>query len=212
MSKSHTVRRDECVASIAFAAGHFWQTIWDHPDNAELREARKNPWVLREGDELQIPDLRRKQVAVPTNATHRFKRKGVPERLRLRFGAPPFPRRGVPYLLLIDGQRHEGILDDQGELSHVLAPNASRAELTLAPDDGPAEHYVLGLRGLDPIDTIPGVQMRLRNLQFYRGRVDGELGPETLAAMRAFQTSADLERTPELDDATRAALLAAHGC
>jgi len=200
------------VASIAFAAGHFWQTIWEHPDNAELREARKNPWILREGDRLLIPDLRRKQVAVVTDATHRFKRRGVPERLRLRFGSPSFPRRGVPYVLLINGQRHEGVLDEQGELSHFLAPNATRAELTLAPPEQPPERYVLGLRNLDPIDTIRGLQMRLRNLQFYRGQIDGELGPETLGAVRAFQTSAELELTREPDDATRSALVEAHGC
>lgn len=213
MPKRHIVQPGECVASIAFEAGHFWQTIWEHPDNEALREARKDPWVLCEGDELTVPDLRRKLVTCSTDVNHRFKIKGVPERLRLRFGSPEFPRSGVPYTLTIDGERHEGTLDEQGELSHFLAPNATRAELELEPEDGPAEHYVLGLRGLDPIDTPRGVQLRLRNLQYYRGRIDGEIGePETIAAMQAFQRSAGLEPTLELDDETRAALRDAHGC
>jgi hypothetical protein len=213
MAKRHTVQAGECVASIAFENGHFWQTLWDHPDNAELREARKNPWILREGDELVVPDLRRKVVTCATDTPNVFKLEGVPEQLRLRFGSPDFPRRGVRYVLTIDGRDHGGELDDNGELCHFLTPNATRAELTLYPEGAESERYVLALRGLEPIDTPRGVQMRLRNLQFYRGELDGELGrPEFIAAMQAFQSSAGIEPTAELDDTTRSALLDAHGC
>jgi hypothetical protein len=212
MPTRHTAAANECVASIAFDTGHFWQTIWDHPDNAALREARSNPWILREGDVLLIPELRRKELSVAIDTTHKFRRKGVPEQLRLRFGSPEFPRRDVPYTLIIDHQSHEGVLDENGQLSHFLMPNATRAELTLRPDDGPPERYVLGLRGLEPIDTLRGVQMRLRNLQLYHAEVDGALGPDTVAAMRAFQVSAQIELTDNPDDATRSALVEAHGC
>jgi len=64
-----------------------------------------------------------------TAPTHRFKRRGVPERLRLRFGSPSFPRRGVPYVLLINGQRHEGVLDEQGEVARARWYH--RASITL---------------------------------------------------------------------------------
>lgn len=209
--KKHIVKRGECISSIAFETGHFWQTLWEHPDNAELRALRKNGHVLMEGDEVVVPDLRPKVVAVATGKTHIFRRKGVPEKLRLRFGDDQFPRAGIPYVLILDGQEIRGATDDKGELWHYLSPSARSAELILQPDGAPEEHYSLELRGLDPITEISGLQGRLRNLSYYSGPIDGELTDATVRAMRDFQASRKLTLTSEPDDATRDALLEAHG-
>ena len=48
--KHHTVQQGESVESIAHAAGHFWDTVWQHPDNAALRQLRRSPHVLLPGD------------------------------------------------------------------------------------------------------------------------------------------------------------------
>jgi hypothetical protein len=209
--RKHIVRRGECISSIAFESGHFWRVVWDHPDNAELRARRKSGHVLLEGDEVTVPALREKSVDVASGQSHKFRRKGVPEKLRLRFGDDEYPRAGVPYTLTIDGQELRGATDSKGELSHYLAPNARQAELVLQPEGAPEEHYVLELRGLDPVDEVTGLQGRLKNLGFYKGPLDGQLGDATVRAMQDFQASRRLSQTSEPDGATRQALLDAHG-
>ena len=66
MAKVHTIARGECLSSVAYAHQHFWQTLWEHPQNAALRERRGNPHVLYEGDSVFIPDPEPKQVAAAT--------------------------------------------------------------------------------------------------------------------------------------------------
>ena len=48
----YTVRQGDSIASIAFDHGFRWETIWQHPNNAGIRELRENPYVLHPGDEL----------------------------------------------------------------------------------------------------------------------------------------------------------------
>jgi peptidoglycan hydrolase-like protein with peptidoglycan-binding domain len=68
------------------------------------------------------------------------------------------------------------------------------------------------LAHLDPHVEVTGAQQRLRNLRHYAGKVDGDLGPRTEAALRAFQRDNGLEETGKLDDATCDALRSKHGC
>ena len=57
---------------------------------------------------------------------------------------------------------------------------------------------------------MTGVQMRLKNLGYYDGEIDGALERETDGALRLFQKSQDLEPTGELDEATRQRLEQEH--
>ena len=85
------------------------------------------------------------------------------------------------------------------------------AWLQLTPEDPEEEFFwSLALGALDPMETVTGVQARLNNLGFCCGKVDNVVGPRTRAALRAFQSSENLEVTGEVDDATRSKLLAAH--
>ena len=74
----------DCISSIAFNHGFFWETLWNHGSNSELKSKRKDPNILKEGDVVHIPDLTLKQETCATEARHRFKLKGVPAKLRLR--------------------------------------------------------------------------------------------------------------------------------
>lgn len=88
MPKVHRVRSGDCVSSIAFANGLFWETIWNDPANASLKDERGDPNVLREGDEVTVPDLRIVDVSAGTEQVHRFRLKGVPAQLQLRVMRP----------------------------------------------------------------------------------------------------------------------------
>ena len=87
----HVVRDGECLASIAYEHGFFWETLWNLPENAKLKELRKEPTVLLAGDVVHIPDLRVQPHDRATGASHRFRRKGVPGHLRLRMTKPDEP-------------------------------------------------------------------------------------------------------------------------
>ena len=207
--KDHTVAQGECISSLAFENGLFWETVWHHPGNAALKEQRKSPFILHPGDVVHVPDVRPKDVSVETGKRHVFRRKGVPEKLNLQFRLAGEARAWLPYRLTIDGVVARGVLDGAGRLSCFLPPNARTGTLVLEAKEG-EEEYPLQLRHLDPVDTVTGLQARLQNLGLYAGEVDGAMSPATLDALHVFQRRSSLAQPDELDPATRDALIAAH--
>lgn len=210
MSKVYTIRQQDCLCSIAADHGFYPDSIWDDAGNKELRERRPNRNTLLPGDELVIPDLRRKDVACATGGRHRFVRKGVPEMVKLVLrDEDGEPRADLPYTLTIDGVSWEGTTDGDGAIEHAIPPNAREGELAVG--DYRLETYPLDLGGLDPIDTVSGAQQRLENLGHPCERLDGVLGEPTRAALREFQGAHELDVTGEYDDPTRSKLEEIHG-
>lgn len=205
----YTVRSGDCMESIAFQHGFFWQTLWEDPANTTLKQTRKNPNVLLAGDRLTIPPLRRKEVAGATEAHHRFRRKGVPGGIHLQILANDRPRANERYTLEIDGRLFKGTTDKDGRLRHAIPPDAQRGRLVLESDQ---EEYPLLLGCVDPIEEVSGAQVRLSNLGFDCGNTDGVLGPKTKSALRSFQKRHGLPQTGQPDEATRNKLVEVYGC
>ncbi|MCY0990593.1 peptidoglycan-binding protein [Nannocystis sp. ILAH1] len=208
MSRRHRVRPGDCVASLAEEHGLAPETLWDHPDNRELRQRRDDGQVLAPGDVLTIPAPRAKAVECVTDRQHRFKRRGVPIALRLRLLDDGEPRAHTRYRLGLGAREFAGETDANGDLHVWLPRGAAEGTLTIESDDA-VEVYALQLGELQPASELEGVRQRLENLE-YLWPTESE--PEQLhRALKSFQLDHGLAPTGEADPPTRARLVAAHG-
>jgi hypothetical protein len=200
--RKYTVKQGDCISSIAFAYNLFPKTVWDHPDNAELKKLRKDPNSLFPDDSVVIPEIELKEEDCQPEQKHRFRRKGVPEKLRIQFRTgdeeDDAPRKGVPYTLDITTQsgcpvpQKKGKTDDEGFLEETIPPDAAKGIIVLEEGED-EEVYEIMLGYIDPIDTITGLQTRLNNLGYDCSDEDGILGSMTKDAVRNFQADNDLE-------------------
>lgn len=209
MTKRHTVKQGECMSSIAFAHGFFWQTVWSHADNAALKASRESPFVLKPGDVVNIPDLRVRTVDAATDARHVFRRRGVPAKLRLRLLEMDEPLADLPYVLTYGTTRVEGRTSAEGVVEAYVPPDMPAARLTVGEGEA-MRVYDIAPRNLNPVEEVDGLQARLTNLGYYGGPIDGELTAATISAIERFQRDHDLEATGKADEATRSALSDLH--
>ncbi len=207
---NYVVKQGECIESIALAHGYLPDTLWNHPDNAQLKRERKDPSLLLPGDRVQVPDPRPKQEPGADGRKHRFHRKGLPSKLRVRILRDGEPRKNEPYTLNIDGRLSQGSTDGDGVVEVPVPPNAQRGTLVVGQDEQDQQTFELRLSGLDPVESLTGVQQRLENLG-YPCPASGALDEPTRAALGDFQRACDLEATGEPDQKTRDKLAAEHG-
>ena len=195
-----TLKQGDCLTSIAHANGFDPATIWDHPDNAKLKDLRSNPHALLPGDKLVVPKREEREENVATDTSKTFYLSTGPVRLRLRLTRHNKPRASEAFELeLEDNQTLSGTTDGDGWIDEVIPDSTQRVVLKL--QEGEEEHILL-LGSLDPHDSPTGIQHRLRNLGYYLGKVDGILGPQSRAAIRAFQQAEGIDVTGKPDKAT----------
>src|SRR5678816_4352786 len=185
----HVVSQGECLNSIAAEYGFVWKTIWNHADNADLKELRKDPNVLLPDDVLVIPDKKVKEESCATEKSHKFKRKGVPAVLKIRLLNNGQPRKNFGWKANLGGTWQEGKTDGDGNVEIKLAPGCDSGILKL--ENG--TEYQLQLRELDPVDSVSGVQGRLNNLGYDCGEVDGKMNETTTESIKGFQGDYELK-------------------
>jgi hypothetical protein len=209
MSVKHVVQQGECISRLAYEYGVPLERIWDDPLNKkDLKDLRKNPYVLKPGDVVWIPEKRVKEVSKQTGQRHRFRRKGSSEKVVIKFMRGDDLRANEQCMVEVDGRRSEKTTTGGGLLELDIVPNAKIVKITFVKE-GDVHQFELG--GLDPITEETGVQARLRNLGFYRGPVDGTMTKEYEEAIKLFQERNKLAQTGKVDDALRSALEKAHG-
>ncbi len=208
---NYVIKQGECIESIAAKFNLYWKNIWDAPENASLRAARKHPNALLPGDRVFIPEMQIKEISAQTEQRHKFKKKGVPSKIDLILkDQKGEPRSGIPYILEIDGKIINYKTGADGRVKHSISPLAQKVRLIVNPGEK-QEEYNLLIRHLDPITEISGIQGRLNNLGYDCGRIDGSLGPKTKAAICEFQKTHNLTVTGELDEATIQAIEKEYG-
>jgi len=201
MQTEHKVRQGECISSIANKYGFFPETIWNDPLNKKLKKNREEGNILYPGDIVIIPGKRPKEESGNTEQRHRFRKKGTPSKLLLRCLDRSEPIANQPYILNIDGKVFEGQTDEDGILKETIIPSARSGKLIIGEPPNEKE-FNLQLGALDPINTVTGVQERLKNLGFAPGKIDGDLSSRTKSAIRRFQEATGLKVTGELDKDT----------
>ncbi len=215
MPTQHLVRPGECLSTIAHRYGfHDYKTIYDHPDNAELKQKRPNPNLIHPGDKVVIPDKDDKTVECATGKLHRFKMKVPNKELELKLeDALGEALAYAAFTLLVPGQAPvEGETDGDGVLKAPVHVGATRATLHVGE-----LRWDLAIGDLNPIDDtddegVSGIQGRLKNLGIDAGPIDGEMGPLTRAAIGAFEALHKLPITGECTGKTLAKLKEVHGC
>ena len=201
------VSQGDSIPSLAKEYGFFPDTIWNHGANAGLRAKRKSMNQLFPGDEVFIPDLNENPYNRPTDAKHKFKRKGVPAKLKMQFKSLGQPRKNEKYVLQIDGQIINGTLDGDGKLEQFIPPNARGGQILLS---GGKESIPVQIGYLNPVTELSGVQQRLNNLGFFCGNESGDADDKTKAALETFQRRNGLPVTGDADGATKAKLQELH--
>lgn len=216
MAIEHVIEQGECIATLAERHGHRMATLWDHPQNAELKELRGNPYVLNVGDVVFVPDIRTRSETCSTDARHCFRRHDVPEKFRLQLLDDDVPIEKTPYVFEIGKDRRAHQTTTEGWVEEWVPPSATKATLTFVPPRGPSDPedlvveplvYEILLGALGPADSERGARARLLALS-YLEEEGAEGPPETedhdsyRLALATLQSEHDLDITGELDPPT----------
>lgn len=213
----HVVRQGECLSSIAKSYGFVdWRKIYDHPQNAGLKQKRPNPNVIYPGDDIFIPDQELKTEPRHTEKKHKFRLKTQKTLVRIVLKDGSFqPFAGKKYKLVVGDKTYEGRTGSDGLIHQAVVADEETGLLTawLGDDDsGMGYIWEVRLGHLDPVKELTGIQARLNNLSFNCGEVDGIYGPHTQAAVEGFQKKYELKVDGIAGPITRSKLEEVHGC
>lgn len=207
MARSHTIQDGECLSSLAARYGfRHWQTIYDAPENAELRKSRPNPNLLAPGDVVAIPEHEERAEEAATTLRHEFRLRKADARVRILMADPNgTPRSGLEYKLVIAGDEHTGKTDGSGFIDEPIPRDVAAGTLTV---DG--ETWELRFGALPPAERErdAAALRRLTNL----GYAATGSAARARAAVASFQADHQLMESGKLDGDTLATIKTKHGC
>lgn len=208
MAKRIVVNPGDSIDRIGYSHGVAPKTLWHLSDNEDLSSLRNNPNILMNGDTVVIPDKKQKNLPAITGRRHRFRRVGVPSKLRVQLLENGEPRSNCFYRLKAGALLESGLTDNEGLIEHWVSPDIDTALLEI--DHG--EIYELHIGRLNPATDITGVESRLQNLG-YLSEIETP-APQTplTTAIAAFQRDSSLTETGEIDFETRSILERRHRC
>jgi N-acetylmuramoyl-L-alanine amidase len=221
MATRHEVTQGDHLARIAEQYGFAdYRAIWNHPDNAELKEKRQNPHILFPGDVVTIPDRTTAEYSRPTDQRHGFLKLSKPLTLNLKLErAYEGPVAGAPCELSAGGAPVSLKTDGDGKISNQIPKAAENAQLvireTIDVKNGPillVDELALRIGWMDPAEEQSGQIARLSNLGYYRGSLDQIDEAELLSAIEEFQCEQGLTVDGKCGSATQAKLKGVHGC
>lgn len=209
MATYHTVEQGEHLSRIAAKYGFAnYRTIWDHPQNAELKQKRQNPNVLFPGDRLYIPDKQQKTESRPTEQRHRFQVSVRPVVLRIVVkNVDDQPIANTDCQLQVDGNVYQLTTNGNGQIEQKIPKTAESGKLTILDMEVPVQ-----IGHLDPVEEVSGQQVRLNNLGYNAGEVSGTNEEQLRSAIEEFQCDYGLTVDGICGPQTQAKLKEVHGC
>jgi len=214
----HIVEQGEYLSLIARKHGFSdFHTIWDHPENAKLKQQRKNPNVLFPGDQLFIPSRELKEESGSTEKKHIFKTKQVRLMLRLVLEDAYFsPIADAKCELTVEGQLFKLVTDGDGKLEREIPATAREATIVVKDPVTPLDDNVIPIKigELDPVDEVSGQKARLNNLGYLAGPIDKHDEALFRSAVEEFQCEhiGPSEVDGKCGPKTQAKLKEIHGC
>ena len=137
------------------------------------------------------------------------------KRLKLKLSDATFTAYGDrKYQIVVDGATYEGTTSAEGIVDKEIPKDAKSVQLVVWIGDYPTGEkrtWTLTMEAIPPATEASGAQTRLSNLGYRSGAATGLLDDDTVKALASFQSDAGLAPTGELDAATAAALIKAHG-
>jgi hypothetical protein len=216
MPEYYIVQQGDHLSKIAKENGFTDYTeLWNHPNNADLKNQRQNPNVLLPGDQVFIPDMEQKQESASTDKRHTFTVDKKTLKLCLVLeDCYEKPIAGAHCALLVDGHTYQATTDGNGKLEQEIPLDAKGGTLTIRGDQTPFANEVLSIKigHLDPVDEISGQVARLNNLGYFAGKLDGSDTDAFQSAVQEFQCDHSLTVNGNCDAQTQSKLKQVHGC
>jgi len=218
MSKKHTVLQGESVSMIAKRYGFpSWQSLYDHPDNQEIKKLRPDPDLIFPGDEIVIPDRIKAIFKAKLNEKQTFRSKAKKSVIKLKIGAiggKIWADRKVE--LQVDGQIIEAKTDDQGIAQFKLPKRHSQKAIlniyTVKETSKPSYSVEVKLGHLDPITELTGQQARLSALGFDCGLLSPKTNKRYEKAVEDYQQAMGLKVDGICGPETQKSLEKEYGC
>lgn len=216
VSASHTVQQGEHLSAIAAQYGFGdYAVVWNHPDNASLKDVRGDPNVLLPGDTVAIPDKNTKQETGATAQRHRFTLAQTPLKLRLLLEeAYSNPVTGASCILTANGTKTDTTTNDEGKVEQRISSGLTEATLTVDVDGSlyADTALMMSVGALDPVDVLSGQAGRLTNLGYLPGTPEAADDPAFQSALQEFQCDYRLLVDGDPGPKTQAKLREVHGC
>jgi N-acetylmuramoyl-L-alanine amidase len=203
-SRRHAVVAGECLSSIAQQYGlEGWKPVWEHPENAALRQLREDPAVIRPGDVVAVPGVQLAEVSCPTDAKYRFELRRPFLELKVTLGdhhGRPFNCQ--PYQLWLEqceGEPARTGTTDAAGLVHERVPVGTRAVYVLLEKQGLMFPFTLSAVAALPASAdvlrerrkpdVLAVQTRLNALGIAAGPATGEWNESTERALQTLRVA-----------------------
>jgi hypothetical protein len=213
---NYTVQQGDYLSKIAEAFGFAdYQTIWFHPQNAELKQLRQNPNVLFPGDVIFIPDREDRVESRNTDKRHKVLKHGKVLKLRLTLeDLYEKPIANAQCILTVEGDAKKLTTDATGRIERIIPPNAHDATLVINGDQTPfaSTQFAIKIGDLDPVDTPSGQAARLANLGYYFEDLETIDADAFSSAVEEFQCDHGLGVDGVCGSQTQAKLKTIHGC